>query len=453
MNRKVSLMENVFVGSMLFGLFFGAGNLIFPVHMGQLAGGNVLLASLGFVVTATGLPYLGVLTIGITNSSGLLDLAGRVGKRWGILFTCLLYLTIGPFFAYPRTGTVSYEIGMSMFIGPENQRLGLLIFTLLFFGIALIFSLYPGRILLWVGKVLNPLFLVLLTILIIYTFVRPMGDASMMPAATSYQNKAFLSGFLEGYNTMDALASLAFGVIVVDSIKKLGVTEPKEITKSMAKAGFVSMILMVIIYSCLSYMGATSLGTFEVSDNGGIALAQIAGHYFGPFGNILLALIVTIACLKTAIGLVTSCSEAFVMMFPRSLSYRKYVVLFTVIGCGVANVGLTKIISLSLPILMFLYPLAIVLMIVSFLEHFFGGGQLPYITSALAAGLFGFGDALAVLPESVKSLKVVAGLLELYEKVPFFSVGMGWVLPSLLGIALGYGISYKKRQKNIAKKS
>lgn len=442
MKNKLSTSSYIFVGSMLFGLFFGAGNLIFPVHMGQEAGARSLAAAVGFIVTATGLPFLGVIAIGISDKGNLLALSSRIGKGWSYFFTIALYMTIGPFFALPRTATVSYEIGFSLYLPKQGQSLGLFIFTLLFFTAALIFSLRPGKLLTWVGKLLNPLFLILLGILIVVSIAAPMGSVNDAAVQTAYAGNAFFKGFTEGYNTMDALASLAFGMLVVDALKGLGITKPKDIVISTAKAGFVSVLLMVIIYGALTYMGAMSTGRLSVSENGGIALAQIASHYFGSLGSILLAVIVTVACLKTAIGLITACADVFREMFPNSLSYRTYVVIFTVLGCAVANIGLTQIIQLSIPVLMFLYPLAMVLIVLTLINRLFSGSRVVYITTTVAAALFSIGDGLNAMPDMIRNTSAVRYLLSFYSRLPFFSFGMAWVLPAVSGFVIGLIIHY-----------
>jgi len=288
--------------------------------------------------------------------------------------------------------------------------------------------------------VLNPLFLVFLSALIIISIINPMGAVSEAVVHDPYTQDAFFKGFTEGYNTMDALASLAFGVLVIDTLKGLGITERKDIALSTVKAGFVSVLLMVVIYSCLSYMGAMSVGQLTLSENGGIALAQTARHYFGSLGSILLALIVTLACLKTAIGLITACAEAFVEMFPDSFSYRKYVLIFTLLGCGIANIGLTQIIQLSIPVLMFLYPLAMILILLSLFSQFFTGNRIIYITTTIATAIFSIGDALAAMPESIRSITLADRALNLYSKMPFFQFGMAWVLPAAAGFLIGLAV-------------
>lgn len=442
MDKRLTLSSYILIGSMLFGLFFGAGNLIFPVHMGQEAGSNVVSATLGFLVTGIGLPFLGVVAIGVSKSRGLFDLASRVHPMYGYIMTVLLYLTIGPFFALPRTGTVSYQIGLAPYIADEYQTIGLAIFTVLFFFVALLFSLKPSKILTWVGKILNPLFLVFLAFLVIVSFLKPMGTISDAAIHGSYAADPFFKGFTEGYNTMDALASLAFGIIVVQTIKGLGVQSPRNIAIGTIKAGSVSVLLMGLIYGCLAYIGATSIGQYKLSENGGIALAQIANYYFGSLGSILLAIIVTLACLKTAIGLITACSETFQELFPNSLSYKSYVVLFTIFSCLIANIGLTQIISLSIPVLMFLYPLAITLILLALLSPLFKDRQIVYMMTTLCTLLVSIADGINAMPESIKNQESVQGFLILYRTfLPFFDIGMGWIIPLVVGLGAGWMIS------------
>ena len=442
MDKRLTLSSYILIGSMLFGLFFGAGNLIFPVHMGQEAGSNVVSATIGFLVTGIGLPFLGVVAIGVSKSSGLFDLASRVHPIYGYIMTVLLYLTIGPFFALPRTGTVSYEIGLAPYIPNEYHTVGLAVFTILFFFVALLFSLKPSKILTWVGKILNPLFLVFLAFLVIVSFLKPMGSISDAAIHGIYATDPFFKGFTEGYNTMDALASLAFGIIVVQTIKGLGVQSPRNIAIGTIKAGSVSVLLMGLIYGCLAYIGATSIGQYKLSENGGIALAQIADYYFGSLGSILLAIIVTLACLKTAIGLITACSETFQELFPAFLSYKSYVVLFTILSCLIANIGLTQIISLSIPVLMFLYPLAITLILLALLSPLFKDRQIVYMMTTLCTLLVSIADGINAMPESIKNQEGVQGFLIIYRNfLPFFDIGMGWIIPLVVGLGLGCIIS------------
>lgn len=442
MKKSLSLSSYLAIGSMLFGLFFGAGNLIFPVFMGQLAGSNVDAATLGFLITAVGLPFLGVVAIGLSRSSGLFELSSRIHPLYGYFMTIALYLTIGPFFALPRLSTVSFEVGITPYVAPDKLTLGLTVFSILFYAAALLFSLRPTKIMTYVGKILNPLFLLFLGILIVTALFVPMGPIQRVSAQAEYGTQPFFRGFLEGYNTMDALAALAFGVVVVNAIKELGIEKPADIAKDTIKSGVVSLILMSVIYAALSYLGTMSLGAIPLSENGGIALAQISNFYFGGFGSVLLAITVTLACLKTAIGLITACAEIFREMFPNSFSYKTYVVIFSALATLVANVGLENIIALSLPVLMFLYPLAITLIFLAILSLLFKDRQVVYVVTTLFTLPISIADFLKAAPEMISSTPIVQQILQWFsDVVPLFDLGMGWMLPAILGLAIGWGVS------------
>ena len=438
MKEKLDVRSNLLIGSLLFGLFFGAGNLIFPVHLGQLAGENTLSATIGFLLTGVGLPIIGVVASALSRSESLYEMAKPVSKTYGILFTCALYLTIGPLFAIPRTATVAFEVGLTAFVTEANLPLALFVFSLLFFAATLFYALRPGRILDWVGMYLTPAFVGLLSILIIATVVRPMGNPVNYPALGDYAIQPLFTGIIDGYNTMDALASLAFAIIIISNIEKLGVTDPKRKAIETLKSGVVCLIGMGVIYSALAYMGATSLGSVESGANGGIILASVSKHYFGLFGQVLLAAIVLVACLKTAIGLITACGQMFSEMFPNSLSYNQYAIAFTFVSFAIANFGLETIIQLSLPVLMFLYPLAIVLIILSLLNPVIKKQKTVYqwtIGLTVFAALFDFINAL---PESIKEKGVLSEIIQVATYyLPGFENGFGWILPSIFGFIVG----------------
>lgn len=438
MKEKLSLNQNLLIGSLLFGLFFGAGNLIFPVKLGQSAGSNTLIATIGFLITGVGLPMLGIIASALSRSENLIEMAAPIGKKYSIFLTCLLYLTIGPLFSIPRTATVAFEVGISPFIGEEKLKIVLFIFSFIFFAITLYFSLKPGRIIDWIGKYLTPIFLVLLGVLLVTAFISPMGSAKDFAPQGVYETKPLISGVLDGYNTMDALASLAFGVIIISNIKKLGIKTPKYIAKETIKSGLVSIVGMALIYSALAYVGATSLGSVAEGSNGGIILSLVSNHYFGIVGQVLLAGIVTSACIKTAIGLITACAEIFTEMFPRFLSYKNYAIVFTIFSFVVANFGLNKIIELSIPVLMFIYPLAITLIILVLLGKFIDKNKQVYRWTTTLTFIAAIFDLLNSLPQGLKDNYLVEKALSFASSyLPLFSYGFGWLVPSLIGFLIG----------------
>lgn len=445
--KKLSIKDYVYLGSMLFGLFFGAGNLIFPVHLGQESGKSVFLANLGFLTTGIGLPFLSIIAIGCTQSTGVFKLAKSVSRIYAYIFTVLLYLVIAPFFALPRLSTTSFEIGIAPFVSCSLKTFTLLIFNILFFLIAYLFALNPSKLLYYIGKILNPLFLLLLGILLVSAFIHPMGSVNVMTIQPAYKSHPFWAGFAQGYNTLDALAALAFGIIIVKTLRDKGVTSSHTITVEIIKAGAISIFLMGIIYSLLSYIGTLSLGRLSISSNGGVALAQIAKYYFGGLGNIILAFIIILACLKTAIGLISAFSETFVQLFPKR-NYIFFSTLVSAIACLLANIGLTKIIEYSFPILMILYPLAIILILLGIIGTLIELSSFVYQLPTYFVLPVSIIDGLNACPISVRKTSVAKGILTLGEKIPFFSIGMGWILPAFMGFLIAISIHLLIRNYN-----
>lgn len=425
---------------MLFGLFFGAGNLIFPIYLGQQAGSHVGMAIIGLLLTGIGLPLLGVTGMGLTRSDGVFDLASRVNRPFAYGFTVLLYLTLGPFFALPRLATTSFQIGVTPFLPAHSQTPALAGFSVGFFVIAWLLAQHPGKLMTYIGKWLTPLFLLLLAIIIGAALIHPLGPLSG-PALGNYAKQPLLSGFTEGYNTMDALAALAFGIVVIDSIRDLGVTDPGQIAQDTIKAGTISILLMGLIYTLLAVIGTMSLGHFRPGANGGITLAQIAHYYFGAGGNALLALIVIIACLKTAIGLISAFGEALHKLFPR-IPYTALTIFAAVLPCLFANIGLTQLIAYSMPVLLFLYPLAIALIGLAVLSPLIGTGRPLYATTILFTLLPAIGAAATGLPTAWQQTSWCQTILALNQHLPLASGGFGWVIPAVSGMVIGWGLTH-----------
>lgn len=439
MQKRLSFKQKILVAGTLFGMFFGAGNLIFPVHLGQLAGRNVVWAMVGFIITAVGIPILGVAAIGNTHSDGLHGLSTKVGRRYGYIFTCLLYLTIGPFFAIPRCATTSFTTGIYPMMGNEvPEKIALFMFSLIFFVLVLLFSLRPANITVWIGKIINPLFLTFLAILVVAALCNPGTSVNLVEPDVAYESGALFSALIEGYGTMDAIAGLAFGIVVIDIIRSMGVTDDSDIAKDVLSSGILTGILMAIIYIVTILIGAQSRGLFEISENGGIALAQIANYYLKSAGSVVLALTITFACLKTSIGLVTSCSDAFVRMFPNGPSYKNWAVLFTIFSFGISNCGLSTIIDYSLPVLMFLYPLAIILIVLALIGKVFEHDRVVYVCVSIFTGIAAWFDLVKTLPEGMRGAFHLEAMVRFARGVlPFYDLNLGWLVPAILGFVVG----------------
>ena len=425
-NQKPSLWA---VGLMLFALFFGAGNLIFPAFLGQQAGSNWLSAMSGFLLTGAGLPLLGVIAIGYSGSRDVQDLASRVTPWYGVAFAAVLYLAIGPLFATPRTATVTFEIGVTPFIGPEHKTVALAIFSAFFFGVTYWLSISPGKLVDRIGKVLTPALLATIAVLVGYAAFNPMGE--LQAAQGGFADRPFVTGVLEGYQTMDALASLVFAIIVIDAARALGVRNRAQLLATTTVAGAVAAACLAVVYLLIGYMGATSVAGLGLQENGAAVLSKTAQHYFGMGGNVLLSAIVFLACLSTAVGLIISCSEYFNRLLP-AISYKTFVVIFTLVSMAFANKGLSGIISISVPVLMLLYPLTVVIILLAFLNNWFGGSRVVYVCTIFATLIVGVLDAwkaaFSFAPETAALINSI---------FPLYDIGMGWLLPATAGFVLG----------------
>ena len=451
MRKQLTMRQRILVAGTLFGMFFGAGNLIFPVHLGQMAGRNMIPATIGFIITAVGIPILGVAAIGNTHADGLQTLANKVGKGYSYAFTCLLYLTIGPFFAIPRCATTSFTTGVQPMLGSGiSEAVALLVFSLLFFSLVLVFSLRPAGITVWIGKIINPMFLIFLAILVISALSHSGASVSAVEPEAAYQNHALTSALVEGYGTMDAIAGLAFGIVVIDIVRSMGVTEDSAIAKDVLRSGVLTGLLMAVIYAATILMGAQSRELFELSENGGIALAQISGHYLGGAGKMVLAITITCACLKTSVGLVTSCADTFARMFPGRVTYRIWAMVCTAFSFCISNFGLTKIIGFSIPVLMFLYPPAIVLIAMALCGKLFRHDRAVYVSVTAFTCTAALFDFLKALPETLRAALHINGVIGLAERIlPFCDLGFGWVVPAAIGLVLGLGIHWNRGRKGV----
>ncbi|CAM4106739.1 branched-chain amino acid transport system II carrier protein [Lederbergia lenta] len=434
MEKKLSFSAYSVIGVMLFALFFGAGNLIFPATLGQNAGTNIWPAVIGFLITGIGLPFLGILAIGFSGSRNLEELASRIHPVYAVIFTALLYLTIGPFFATPRTGAVAYDIGIAPFVGDGYVQIGLFIFTLFFFGITMLLSLNPAKLVDRIGKILSPGIIILLIVLLVMVIVKPMG--SIQSPQGDYIGGAFMEGFTEGYNTMDALASLVFGIIVINSIRAMGVKSTRGVLSATVKSGLVATALLGIIYVGIAYLGATSTERFGLFETGGPVLGSATSYYFGTFGTIMLSIIILLACLTTSIGLITACGEYFHTLFPK-VSYKAFIVFFSLLSFTVANFGLSNIINYSIPVLMFLYPLAIVLMLLTFLSPLFNHARIVYVAATIVTFMISVIDGLKTFCDLFKIpyFNWMDPIISLYKQIlPFYNEGLGWLVPVLIVI-------------------
>ena len=410
------------LGFMTFALFLGAGNIIFPPSAGMAAGERIVPASIGFLLTGVGLPLLTVVALARVGG-GMDRLTAPLGRWAGLALAITVYLAIGPLFATPRTATVSFEMGIAPFSG--NSSGPLFIYTSLFFLAVLFLVLNPGRLIDRVGKFITPVLLAALVVLGCAALFAPAGPIG--ETAENYQANPLLKGFLDGYLTMDALGALVFGIVIATAIRDRGVTEPALVTRYSMIAGVIAAIGLSLVYLTLFYLGATSQGIAGEASNGVQILTTYVQHTFGNTGSLLLAVVITLACLTTAVGLTTACGEFFSGVLP--VSYRTVVVVFTAFSLLVSNQGLTQLISVSVPVLVGLYPLAIVLVALSLMDRLWVSPARIFVPTMAITLIFGVVDGFAA-----------AGfdqlVPELFKQLPLAEQGMGWLLPVLVTLAV-----------------
>lgn len=417
----------VFVSLMVFSMFFGAGNLIFPAFLGQAAGEHVWLSLFGFILSAASLPIMGI--IAVAQAGGFHSLLHRVHPLFAFLFPLAIYLSIGPGLAIPRAGSLAFEMGVGHFLpAPWGAHpLSLFLYSVLFFALVYWLALSPSKLIDRFGKMLTPFLLVLILVIFIKSLFAQ-GGASGTPVG-NYLTQPFFQGFLDGYQTMDALGSMAIGIVVVNALRARGIKEGRALTWSILLAGLGAGFLLAAVYLILGYLGA-SMHSDIAFENGAQVLTQVMTTLFGQGGALILGLVFTIACLCVSIGLVTACGQYFSEAFPL-LSYRSWIALTSLASMLVANLGLNQILQISVPILGVIYPVAIILILLSLMNRSFGGASQIYQGAVVLTLLYSILNWAA----GTFALPVIDKFLAL---MPFHREGMGWIFPAVVGIVIGY---------------
>ena len=420
------------IGLMLFALFFGAGNLIFPASMGQAAGTDVWWALLGFCITGVGLPLLTVMAVGYSGLPGLREIGNRVHPWFGVFYSTVCILAIGPCFAVPRTGTVSWEIAIVPFLEPSQLEVGMPIFLAVFLGVAGWLAASPSKLVDRVGKILTPLLVLTLVVFIIKSFITPMGEPQTPVAPYATPVMAVVQGILDGYNTLDAIAALIFASLTIGVVRDAGFTKQSDIAREVFKAALIAAPMLGVIYIFIAKIGAESVSAIGIQETGAPILALSAKLLFGNGGAMLLAAMVILACLTTAIGLISCTAAHFMNLSGGRIKYGVWVVIFTVISYLIGLFGLKTIIVSTIPVLMFLYPLCVALVILSFLHNMIGGRRCVWVWT------IGFTFVMA-LYNGLQTAKIAMGGLEaiLAQWVPLHTYGLGWIPFAVVGFVIG----------------
>lgn len=419
---KLSKQNLTTVSLMLFSLFFGAGNLIFPPFLGQNAGANTLPALLGFLVTAVVLPVLAVAVV--AEFDGLDKLGLQVGSHFAIIFTVVTYLALGPCLAIPRAASVPYEMAVAPYL-PDgaNVKLWMVAYSLVFFALAVWLCMKPGKMMAWLGNLLTPALLALLLVLFVGFLLR--GNVNVADAQPAYTSAPFMTGFTEGYNTMDTLAGLNFGMVVATTLVGLGITQKRDKVRCTLYSGIFAGGILAVVYIMLTYMGMASSGVYPIQENGAWTLRHIVYQIFGSPGAVLLAAIFTLACLTTCVGLINSIAQYFATLVPR-LGYRGWVFAITGFSFVICNMGLNTILEFSVPVLNAIYPMAIVLILLGLSHRLWQGNPLIYPLTIAGTGLPSIVYALHQAGVPLDVLGVWTSQLPLYD------MGFGWLPVALV---------------------
>lgn len=420
---------------MLFSMFFGAGNLIFPPQLGVDAGEDFWPAILGFLGAGVLLPVLAIIAIALSGDS-VRDLARRAGPVFGLIFPILAYLSIGAFYALPRTGAVAFETAMVPLVGTESM-LAAGIFNFIFFGIALALSWNPNTISSTLGKFLTPVLVILLLVLIVVSIFR--WDTIDRTPTETYAENAAAGGLLEGYLTMDAIAALAFSIVVISVLRHQGLKEGKSLVTGTISAGLIAGAFLAIIYVGLGIIGRVLPGAEEFG-NGALILSTAANETMGGPGQIVFALIVGLACLTTAVGLITSTSEFFHSLLP-GLKYHFWAILFAVSSFAMATLGLDAVLAIAAPVVGFIYPPAITLIFLALIEPMLRGKVYFYWTYRIAIWVAVIWSALTSLHDLGWGASIIEPLI---SWAPLQAASLGWLLPTVVAFVVGLVIDLAK---------
>ncbi len=420
------------VGVALFAMFFGAGNLIFPPYMGLLSGSAWQWALLGFLITGIGMPLLGIMAA--ARAGGTVEHLGRRVSPWfGRLLSIVIILAIGPLLAIPRTCAVAFELG----IRPSWPAFPPALFSLIFFAIAFWFALNRSAVVDKIGKFLTPFLVVTLAWIILRGVFFPLGSI-----AETELPEPFGRGFREGYQTMDALASVVFAQIVIAALVFKGYANVKEQVKMTSMAGVIAAVGLGLVYGGLMYLGATASLIHPPSVERTDLLIAIAQGLMGDTGKYALGLAVSLACLTTAIGLTATVADFFSRLSKDRIGYRTVAVITVVFSGIFATVGVTTIVNVAYPLLVLVYPVAIALIVLTLI-----GGPVAdravYAGAVVGALLTSIPDALAIAGLPIAFLDLVVA------RIPFAGAGFAWIIPTAVGALVGLVVARTGRSRPV----
>lgn len=414
---KKTNKDIIIVGFALFAMFFGAGNLLFPPFLGLITGKSWLTGFTGFILADVGLSLLAILAIAKCNGE-VSKIFSRAGHKLSIALGCAIMICIGPLLAIPRTAATTFEMGIQPIFSGFNS----IVFSIIFFGITLLLTIKPSKVVDIIGSYLTPALLVALLVLIGMGIFNPLGE--IQPSTI---DGVFSEGVFQGYQTLDALGAVSLGAVIITSIANKGYTKQKEQVSMTFKAGLVAGAGLLVVYGGLTYLGATVSGLFESNVSQAGLIVSITEMLLGFPGKVILGIIVMLACLTTAIGLTSATGQYFSKLSNNKVKYETIVTVVCVFSLVVSNFGVDKIIQFSAPILTFVYPPTIVLVVFTLCGEFIKNDNV-----------FKFGTYAALFISILNIMSDFGVKVPLINNLPLYSLGFNWVVPVIIASVIGF---------------
>ena len=425
MNRKKHVTDSIVVGFALFAMFFGAGNVVFPPYIGMHAGEQWANGFLFYFIADIGLALVAMFAI--LHAGGADNITGRIGHVASKVLMCAVILCIGPMVAIPRTAATTLEMSVTPFFSGMSP----VVFSIIFFAVILLLSIKQSAVIDIVGKILTPALLIGLLVLIVKGFVSPIGDIVDTGVSAS---EVTVNGIKSGYQTMDVLAAMAFGIIILSSADEKGYTDSKSAAKMIGIAAALSGVLLLIVYFGLTYLGATVSTVFPTDISRANLVIGIVELLLGKAGLIIFAIVIALACITTAVAVVSSAASFFAKLANDKISYGVFVVVICVSSAVISNLGLDMIIAIATPVLDIVYPPMLVLILLSW----FGDKLHKSVYVSSVAGS---------LIASVLATASLYGMnVPVIDSLPLASLGLGWLTPAAVFGLVAYLVSKVKFQ-------
>ena len=406
--------DSIVVGFALFSMFFGAGNVIFPPYLGFGAGTQWVNGFLFYFIADIGLALFALFTL--LKVGGSENITGRIGSVASNILMSAIILCIGPMVAIPRTAATTFE----MSVAPLISGVSPVIFSVAFFIVVLLLSIRQSAVIDVVGKVLTPALLIGLLVLIIKGIISPLGSIVNPHVDSSF---VIVNGIKSGYQTMDVLAALAFGIIILKSAQEKGYSDARESSKMIRAAAVIAGVLLLIVYFGLTYLGATSASLFSLGISRAELVIGIVEQLLGKVGLVIFAVVVALACMTTAVALVSSAASFFEKLTKGRLSYAALVIIICVSSAVISNLGLDRIVAVASPILDIVYPPTLVLI------------ALSWFGDRLSRGVYRWAVIGALIASVLSTISLYGVSVPIVNTLPLASLGLGWIVP-----AAGFGI-------------